>query len=32
MMVWEENGITYLVISNRLILEEVLKVAQSLGK
>ncbi len=32
MLVWEENGITYLVISNGLSLEDVLKVAESLGK
>jgi hypothetical protein len=32
MLVWEENGITYLIVSNRLPLEEVLKVAESLGK
>jgi len=32
LLVWEENDITYLVISNALPLEEVLKVAESLGK
>jgi hypothetical protein len=32
LLVWEENGITYLVISNQLSLEEVLNVAESLGK
>jgi hypothetical protein len=32
LLVWEENGITYLVISNTLPLEEVLNVAESLGK
>lgn len=32
LLVWEENGITYLVISNQLSLDEVLKVAESLGK
>jgi hypothetical protein len=31
-LVWEENGITYMAISNGLTLEEVLKVAKSLGK
>jgi hypothetical protein len=32
MLVWDENGITYLIISNQLSLDEVLKVAESLGK
>jgi len=31
-LVWEENGITYMAMSNGLTLEEVLKVAKSLGK
>ncbi len=31
-LVWEENGITYMAISNGLTLEEVMKVAESLGK
>jgi len=32
LLVWEEDGITYLVISNHLSLDEILKVAESLGK
>jgi Domain of unknown function (DUF4367) len=31
-LAWEENGITYLVVSNQLSQEEALKVAESLGK
>jgi hypothetical protein len=31
-LIWEENGLTYLVISNTLSLDEILKVAESLGK
>ncbi len=31
-LVWDENGITYSVISNKLPLEELQKVAESLGK
>jgi hypothetical protein len=32
MLAWEENGITYMIISNTLSKDEVLKVAESLGK
>ena len=31
-LVWEENGINYLVVGNQLSLDEALKVAESLGK
>src|SRR5262249_24951502 len=31
-LAWEENGITYIIISNTLPKDEVLKVAESLGK
>ncbi len=31
-LIWEENGLTYLVISHTLSLDEILKVAESLGK
>jgi hypothetical protein len=31
-LAWEENGITYLVVSNQLSKDEALKVAESLGK
>lgn len=31
MLVWEENGITYMIVSNKLPKDEVLKVAESLG-
>lgn len=31
-LVWEENGITYSIISNSLPLDEMLKVAESLGQ
>jgi hypothetical protein len=32
LLAWEENGITYMIISNKLSKVEVLKVAESLGK
>ena len=32
MLAWEENGITYMIVSNTLPKDEVLKVAESLGK
>ncbi|MGE5223317.1 MAG: DUF4367 domain-containing protein, partial [Omnitrophica WOR_2 bacterium] len=32
LLAWEENGITYMIISNKLPKDEVLKVAESLGK
>jgi hypothetical protein len=31
-LAWEENGITFMITSNKLSLDEVLKVAESLGK
>ena len=32
MLAWEENGLTYMIVSNTLPKGEVLKVAESLGK
>ncbi len=32
MLAWEENGITYMIVSNKLPEDEVLKVAESLGR
>jgi hypothetical protein len=32
MLAWDENGITYTIVSNKLPKDEVLKVAESLGK
>jgi hypothetical protein len=31
-LAWEENSITYMIISNKLSKDEVLKIAESLGK
>jgi hypothetical protein len=31
-LAWDENGITYLIVGNKLTLDEALKVAESLGK
>ena len=32
LLAWEENGITYMIISNKVPKDEVLKIAESLGK
>ncbi len=32
LLAWEENGITYMIVSNKLTKDEVLKIAESLGK
>ncbi len=32
LLAWDENGITYMIISNKLAKDEVPKIAESLGK